>query len=86
MSRSQRMFDALGKIAVHILRNSGEHEAADWFYEQYVQPPYNTWHITASGQPGLSPNNNPVRNTPSLVLIQPQLIHNNGHSFWVFPQ
>jgi hypothetical protein len=38
----------------------GEEELAEWFAAEYFDERYSHWSITASGQPGVTPNANPV--------------------------
>ena len=60
-SRSQEMFDAIGKNFIAVMEAQGEAKFATWFKEQYLTPPWNKWWVGASELPGLLPNNIPVR-------------------------
>lgn len=63
LCRSQEQFDLLGEAFVTVMEKCGEMEYSSWFEEQYLTAPWNCWHVTASGVPGVLPNQNVVRAT-----------------------
>ena len=58
LCRSGPMFDRLGQVLVLVLSALGEKVFVKWMVEQYLQPPWNCWYVTASKIMGLLPNNN----------------------------
>ena len=59
LSRSVAEFGGLGALACSELRALGAvEETIQNFEKQYLQPPFDTWFISASGIPGVVPNQN----------------------------
>ena len=58
-SRTVKQFDKLlALMLVHWRDDLVEDAFADWFHEEYGTDPWRNWHVTASGIPGFTGNNN----------------------------
>ncbi len=63
MARTQKQFEALAVGMLRKWRADKEDTLANWFEAEYLTDPYNHWSVTASGIPGVSPNQNPIESS-----------------------
>jgi hypothetical protein len=60
LARSAGQFIAMGVLMLADWHERGENLLAEWFRTEYLTPPYNTWHVSASGIPGADPQQQPI--------------------------
>ena len=85
LSRSKEEFATVASLACADLLSAGAAKAAvEAFNKQNCQPPNNKWFITASGQPGTVPNQNPqesyngtIKKGKIISLRATQVLHRN---------
>ncbi|KAE9340062.1 hypothetical protein PR003_g10697 [Phytophthora rubi] len=60
LSRSFDQFEALSNLVTSNWSALGETEYAHWLEDQYLVDPWDLWLYTASDEPGIVPNQNPI--------------------------
>ncbi|GMF30647.1 unnamed protein product [Phytophthora lilii] len=59
-SRSFDQFEALSNLVTCNWSTLGETEYANWLEDQYLEDPWDLWFYSASLEPGVVPNQNPI--------------------------
>ncbi|KAK3235622.1 hypothetical protein CYMTET_54183 [Cymbomonas tetramitiformis] len=59
-TRSREQFQQLTKLVIHQLRSKIEEQVSNIVDREYTSPPYDAWHVTASGVVYCDPSSQPI--------------------------